>query len=110
MFLLVGVVAAGLVFAAGKWNTQRLDRNAEDVLNQCYESAKAQPAELLIPSVTVCDENYPAALASIQSTDKWSRVSAIVIALLGALPLAWYFLLRRISELGAAFRGNRPAG
>lgn len=35
---------------------------------------------------------------------------AAIVAILGALPWAWYFLLRRIAELRAAIGGNPPKG
>jgi uncharacterized membrane protein len=107
--LVAGVVAAGLVLATGKWNTHRLEHNAEEGLNKCYAWAQAKPTELQIPSVTVCDEGWSAVQVGARSSEKWSRVTAAVIAVLGALPWAWYFLLRRIAELRAAIGGNPPA-
>ena len=38
------------------------------------------------------------------------RQIAFVVFVLGALPWAWYFLLRRIAELRAAISGNPPTG
>ena len=47
--------------------------------------------------------------AEIHAAKSWPRVAAAIVAILGALPWAWYFLLRRVTELSAAIRGNRPS-
>jgi hypothetical protein len=47
--------------------------------------------------------------AAISRSKRWPMQAAAVIAILGALPWAWYFLLRRIAELRAAFGGNPPS-
>lgn len=51
----------------------------------------------------IVDAHY-AALAANDASWFWAGV----VAVLSAIPWAWYFLLRRISELRSAFAGNPP--
>lgn len=48
--------------------------------------------------------------AAISRSKRWPMRGAAVIAILGALPWAWYFLLRRVAELRAAIGGKPPSG
>lgn len=128
--LVGGLAAAVIVFAVGTMNAKRLQSASADAWARCDPEAPGKPvpawdlpatdpiaaleAETAARAVeAACYKKLGFAAptnAAISASEKWPRVAAAVIAILGALPWAWYFLLRRIAELRAAIGGTPPAG
>jgi hypothetical protein len=117
--LLGGISAAVVVLAAGQMNTHRLKGQAERVHAARVACITGVPIEALDkPDVVAtlekaeddCLKNVGTAPdpETIGRSERWSRVAAATIAIVSGLPWAWYFLLRRVAELGAAFSGNPP--
>ena len=113
--LVVGFIAAGVLLAAGASNTHRLLAQRRLCVPQASDELLTwhPPAEEF-EDVAACIKKklrgeLPS-LAVISASEKWPRVAAAIVAILGALPWAWYFLLRRIAELRAAIGGKPPAG
>jgi hypothetical protein len=116
--ILIGsIAAAGLVLAAGVMNTKHLQRAAHDERARCELLVGREPPGQWAPppgdyeEVAACYKSLDRrGVGVISASEKWPPVAAAVIAILGALPWAWYFLLRRIAELRAAVSGNPPSG
>jgi hypothetical protein len=62
-----------------------------------------------VDPVAACYEHLPDD-AQISGAERWPKLAAAIVAILGALPWAWYFLLRRVAELRAAIGGKPPSG
>ena len=51
------------------------------------------------------ENDYTAAVRA----NSWSRKAAIIVMAILSAPWLWHFLLRRVAELGAAYRGEPRA-
>jgi hypothetical protein len=118
-----------MVLAVGAMNAKHLRRRADDAWARCDPTAPGNPvpvwdlpdtdpivamqAETVARAAeTACYEKLATKVpskATISASEKWPHVVAAIIAILGALPWAWYFLLRRIAELRAAISGHPPS-
>jgi hypothetical protein len=58
--------------------------------------------------VRACYAKHPLPDEAINAPEKKGRSIAKIVAILGAIPWVWSFLLRRIAEVGAAFGGKPP--
>jgi hypothetical protein len=126
-------VAAGAVLVAGDLNAQRLGHREAKLQAACeaqLAKAKAdQPKDDDSPLDGLPDPPCDAhslladnigwnglrgeildAHAAAAASRSWSKLAAPTIAVLGALPWTWYFLLRRVAELRAAIGGQPPSG
>jgi hypothetical protein len=109
-------------------NVRRLDRRLSQLQATCREEGKRErekpefkdidfeltcdPIELASlkeDSVGVQGEIVTARrqLTSWEDRREWLGPVALAMMLIGALPMAWYFLLRRIRELSDAITGKQ---
>lgn len=131
--LLAGLALGAVVYEIGVYYVRGLDRDENASWKACIaEAASAGNSVVVAPNLITGDKDIDAttlemhrgnAVMNAQSlcnsgdrlirqgiirTDRQFRFWAAVAAILGALPWAWYFLLRRIVELRAAMRGVKP--
>lgn len=118
---MLGCAAAGLLLAAGAINTNRVKDRADRVHAAIVACGGGIPmdalntsglAESIMKAHADCRKQAGSAPdpASTSRSERWPMRAAAIIAILGALPCAWYSLLRRVAELRAAIGGNPPAG
>jgi len=108
--LVGGLAAAGVLLAVGAMHSNYLRAQCKLLAPQASAEHWAPPPEEMDDVIACYKEHGVGGGAASSTHEHWSHVSAAVIGILGALPWAWYFLLRRIAELRAAFSGNPPAG
>ena len=123
LILLLGAIVAGLCAAGGLLNELHLERREAAAQVACEEeSAHPKEGDKFAESATLtCDEdlsNLPNLIGVQGELNKarkarreaptWPAPVAIVIFGGSLAYWAWYFLLRRISELRAAIGGKPP--
>jgi hypothetical protein len=132
--LLAGLAAAGIVLAASAVHVGGLKRQQAVTIKACdlaiarrrevagtyghegqegYFVPENDPrgAELARAEADCNDKmNHTPDDAEVAHVAGLFRLIAAIIAVLGALPWVWYFLLRRVAELRAAAGGNPPTG
>jgi hypothetical protein len=128
-----GIVVAAVIYESGIYYVRSLDRDEGASWNACIADAAsagkdiasmpssgdkdidATMAEMRAGNAVAhaqagCDADDRLVRKDILHTERQFKFVAAVVAILGALPWGWYFLLRRIVELRAAIRGGRPGG
>jgi hypothetical protein len=130
---LVGIASAGLLWTAGALNTLRLTRHEAVLEIQCKESTKPPDKVGFVPdcdwktlagnsaSSIGIDPDVAAAFTpvgiqadivkahqAVAASEAWPIPAALALLGIGATPWLWYFLLRRIAELGSAIGGKPP--
>ncbi len=110
--LVGGLAAAGVLLAVSGMRANHLRAQCNLLAPQASDQHWAPPPEDM-EDVIACYKKHGVDVGSEaagSTSENWSHVAAAVIAILGALPWAWYFLLRRIAELRAAISGDPPSG
>lgn len=116
---LIGIVLAAFSFGGGKAYEFWLSKNLRDLEAECVREGKENPPDRF-PGILVCDAESLSNLESgvgiqagiveaKQSLTAFTGLPLVIafsIAILFALPFAWYFLLQRVRELKEAIVGK----
>jgi len=132
--LIFGLVLAALAYTAGTFYVSGLDGQRRARYQDCMSDASTAGRDLPATWPLTGDSAIDADMAemhrgtavsnaqgdcshmdvlwfeSIARDKARLRLASMLIGFLGACPVAWYFLLRRIAELRAAIAGNPPGG
>ena len=121
MFL-AGLVAAGVVWLAGTFQSNRLENRVMGLKEPCFiaraNAEKAyKPTGASIPNAASMSgywkgtpqcRAFSKAEIAVTSWKPWPLSAALLVLGFSAMPWLWYFLLRRIAELRAAISGKPP--
>lgn len=122
--LVGGLSLAALVAGASAFVRHQHSTREAGLIAACERESNSSSADPF-PGKLVCDPTelgsliadsphvgvqaeIVAAHEAVQGAEEWNIIAALM-AVVSAVPWAWYFLLRRISELRSAVAGNPPA-
>ena len=122
--LIIGIGLGALVAAGGFLNALHLERRVDNLSAQCQSQSRQERESPNPPAwggILVCDPNtlikpqdqesppgvqgqIIATQQSLERARRWPLPVGFAIAVIFALPWAWYFLLNRIREFRNAIR------
>lgn len=126
--LVIGLAIAAILCLAGWGSNWNAERNLSSLIAICEQSQKGiesnqsdavprqgfislypcDPSTMPLSSNGLTKQQIAVQTAYSQTHDSGAVwwIAAFLVALVGCLPVAWYFLLARVRELGKAFKGQ----